>query len=146
MKSTYPFVRSLNLRSFAPMSGRVTNAPCALQMASTQSTPLRIWKATTSFLGARAGIPPTTTCRCCARSVMQRSRIIDVLQLLTVGILGAEVVTIFLLEIRREYDRTNRIKEIPLMINEEISEVKIMLNTKPPARAITEVKFYTPVS
>ena len=64
-----------------------------------------------------------------------------------VDFFGGEIATNFFLEIRREYDRTNRIKEIPLMIYEEISEVKIMLNTKkPPARAITEVKFYTPVS
>lgn len=55
---------------------------------------------------------------------MRRSRIIDVLQLLTVGLLGAEVVTNFLLEIRREYDRTNRIDEITLLINEKISEAE----------------------
>lgn len=57
------------------MSGRVTSVPCALQMASTPSTPLRIWKATTSFLGARADIPLMTICRCCARSAIRRSRI-----------------------------------------------------------------------
>lgn len=62
-----------------------------------------------------------TTCRCCA---MQRSRISDVLQLLAIGILGAEIETNFFLEIRREYDRTNRIEEIPSLINEKISEVK----------------------
>jgi hypothetical protein len=39
-----------------------------------------------------------------------------------VGLLGAEVVTNFLLEIRRKYDRTNRIDEITLLINEKISE------------------------
>lgn len=75
MKSTYPFVRLLNLRSFAPMSGKGISVPCALQMASRPSTPLRIWKVTTSFLGARADIQPTITCRCCARSAMRRSRI-----------------------------------------------------------------------
>jgi hypothetical protein len=37
--------------------------------------PLRIWKVTTSFLGARAGTPRMTTCRCCAKSAMRRSRI-----------------------------------------------------------------------
>lgn len=71
-----------------------------------------IWKVTTSFLGARAGIPRMTICRCCAKSAMRRSRISDILQLLTVGLLCAEVVTNFLLEIRREYGQTNRIKEI----------------------------------
>ena len=55
---------------------------------------------------------------------MRQSRIIDVLQLLTVGLLGAEVVTNFLLEIRKEYDRTNRIDEITLLINEKISEAE----------------------
>ena len=43
-------VENYSDRSFAPMSGRVTSAPCALQMASTPSMPLRIWKVTTSFL------------------------------------------------------------------------------------------------
>ena len=68
-------VENYSDRSFALMSGRVTSAPCALQMVSTPSTPLRIWKATTLFLGARAGIPRMTTCRCCARSAMRRSQI-----------------------------------------------------------------------
>lgn len=48
----------------------------------------------------------------CKKSAMRRSRISDILQLLTVGLLCAEVVTNFLLEIRREYGQTNRIKEI----------------------------------
>jgi len=49
---------------------------------------------------------------------------LDILQLLAVGILGAEIETNFFLEIRRGYDRTNRIEEIPSLINEKISEVK----------------------
>lgn len=40
------------------------------------------------------------------------------------GFLGVEVVTNFFLEICRGYDRTNRIKEISLMINEKISEAE----------------------
>ena len=76
-KSTCPFVRLLNRRSSVPMRSKVISVPCASQTASIPSTPLRIWKVTTSFLGARAGIPPTTTCRCCARSAMRRSRISD---------------------------------------------------------------------
>lgn len=35
-------VENYSDRSFAPMSGRVTSAHCALQMASTPNTPLRI--------------------------------------------------------------------------------------------------------
>lgn len=114
MKSICPFARSLSHRSFAPMSGKGISVPCALQMASILSTPLRIWKVTTSFLGARAGIQRMTTCRCCVKSAMRRSRIIDVLSSITKhkGFFGAEVVTNFFLEIRKKYRQTNRIKEI----------------------------------
>ena len=77
MKSICPFARSLSHRSFAPMSGKGISVPCALQMESIPSTPLRIWKVTTSFLGVRADIPQMTTCRCCARNVIRRSQIIE---------------------------------------------------------------------
>lgn len=70
-----PFVRSQNRKNSALMNGKGISVPCSLQMASTPSTPLRIWKVTTSFLGARTGIPRMTTCRCCARNAMRRSRI-----------------------------------------------------------------------
>lgn len=78
MRSACPFVHLLSRRNSAPMSGKGISVPCALQMASTPSTPLRIWKVTTSFLGARAGIPLMTICRCCARNAIRQSRIIDV--------------------------------------------------------------------
>ena len=64
-----------NVKGLLTLSGKGISVPCALQMESIPSTPLRIWKVTTSFLGARAGIPRMTTCRCCVRSAMRRSRI-----------------------------------------------------------------------
>ena len=68
-------VENYSDRSFAPMSDKGISVPCALQMASTPNTLLRIWKATTSFLGAKAGIPQMTISRCCARSAIRQSRI-----------------------------------------------------------------------
>jgi hypothetical protein len=41
-----------------------------------------------------------------------------------VNFLGVEIATNFFSENCRGYDRTNRIEEIPLLINEKISEVK----------------------
>ena len=48
-------VENYSDRSFAPMSGKGISVHCALQMASTPSTPLRTWKVTDHIISWSKG-------------------------------------------------------------------------------------------